>query len=170
MRLKVWQLMQGQTGVQAMRFNITPAVGGKPPIVTYHAINTKGTGGVNGRDSAGAGGEVSDTAGVANGDNDASDSKKKLGDCAMGTHFKDRVIKSNTAAPTAPADGLPVKGYSGGVTFEDHWETNRRKFAVSACDLSGDPADPVLIVHLVTPVSGKVVVSDLYLSDLKNCA
>jgi hypothetical protein len=42
-RLKVWQLMQGQTGVQTMRSN-QPIV-----TVTEHAINTKGTGGVNGR-------------------------------------------------------------------------------------------------------------------------
>jgi hypothetical protein len=44
-RLKVWQLMQGQTGVQTMRSN-QPIV-----TVTEHAINTKGTGLNNGRTS-----------------------------------------------------------------------------------------------------------------------
>jgi hypothetical protein len=142
MRLKVWQLMQGQTGSQAMRFNITPAGGGKPPIVTYHAINTKGTGG--NRVNVGAGGEVSDAAGVANGDNDAPGSKKKLGDCAMGNHFKD-----GKTASEKHKDEIALQSWS--------WR----------CNLSGDPADPALTVHITA--SDKVVAGDLSFTNIKDC-
>jgi hypothetical protein len=152
MRLKVWQLMQGQTGSQAMRFNITPAGGGKPPIVTYHAINSKGTGLNNGRVNVGlqqAGSAMTGVEGAASNGGDASnpDSKKKLGDCVMGTHFKDAKTASEKHK-----DEIDVLSWS--------WR----------CNLSGDPADPALTVHITTPASDKVVVGDLYLSDLKNCA
>lgn len=80
-RLKVWQLMQGQSGSSAMRVKFTPGNEGNPPIVSYHAINTKGTGGNNARVRAGDAG-------------DALTSPLVSKHCAQGKHFKDATIVS----------------------------------------------------------------------------
>jgi hypothetical protein len=80
-RLKVWQLMQGQNSTSAMRVKFNPGDEGKSPTVSYHAINTQGTGAVKGRVRSGGAGDAPTA--------DPLSAKK----CAQGKHFKEATLR-----------------------------------------------------------------------------
>jgi hypothetical protein len=122
-RLKVWQLMQGQSGTQSLRFTMSPAEDGKPPEVSAHAVNTKGTGAPQGR-----------TAKVSGGYDAAR--------CAQGKHFpKVHIVMARTRQPIVTKD-----------------------VADFTCDTSGDPADPIVTLHLPVSTSSKATFQDLHFS------
>jgi hypothetical protein len=82
-RLKVWQLMQGQNSTSAMRVKFNPGDEGESPTVSYHAINTQGTGATKGRVRSGGAGDAPTS---------TDPLVSKL--CTQGKHFKDATIAS----------------------------------------------------------------------------
>ncbi len=126
-RLKVWQLMQGQNGAAAMRFTVGPPVDARPSTISYHAINTKGTGATNGR-------------GLAPNPSQTIPTSPSRCDVAPPGSFALPSDAGNSASFTVVQTKSTTRRSNSSVANPDTIKM--------ACSMSGDPDNPALIAQI----------------------
>ena len=133
-RLKVWQLMQGQSGASAIRMQTTAGEGGRLSSVGFLALNaseararTPGTEtGISDRHRIEHSGDP----------HEYLDGKAR---CVQGQHIKSVTITRRSNQPIVTKD---VDNFT--------------------CSLSDEPSDPLATLSLIVPTSGEVVIQDIH--------